>query len=426
MRHSDIFEAYAKLSEKEGIVKEAVEEEKSSSKSRYSKEQIETIEALYGVRPETIPGMEYENNLSEYAHPNAVVISDSYDKINGLVENITERQNIIINKILSKPPSGGLIQHKDASKGLGMQLIRIANDMDAADEEEIRLLADECFDALQKKAQWYNTLSDWAHKAVDAVGGNGADKFVNDMGGVGEGAIAGAAIGAVLMAWTGPGVAVGAGIGAVVGGTAAALFNTSPKVKSVKENAKDLLDQMNDLKKSVPGEAAFFQTTEEDMAKLVASSDKYLVAMDLARTKYVKGQEASSSELQEITAAGKDFKTNVSEFGRLRDEFNRKNQAGAFATGKSGIPHLGFASDDIEDVEQSFSSLQSAIDGLIRTMGAITSKAETNTVPPKALSPDNAAPKPDNDSDGAKALKDLSSKGDGWAEAGRKFMESLN
>ncbi|CAN5950671.1 unnamed protein product [Sphagnum jensenii] len=265
--------------------------------------------------------------------------------------------------------------------------------MDLSDEEELRILADECLEEIAKEAAWYDDLSDWAHKAVNSIGGSNAEKAVNDVGGIGEGALAGAAtgalIGAVVTSWGGPlslaGASAGGLIGGAIGGIVAAIGNTSPKVKNIKENAKDLLDQMNDLKKSVPEEAAFFSEVESTMAKLTDSSSRYLAAMDVLRSHYVSGsKEESPSETKAVFDATADFKKSIDQVSRLRNEFNRKNQVGAFANAKSSIPHFGLVADDIEDVDQSFQSLQVAIDDLNKQMTGVANKTSDKVQEAKA------------------------------------------
>ena len=378
LRNSDMFDAYAKLAEETGLIKTAKEDHKKyrdSVSARCGSDDISTIEALYGLKIES--PIEYENCIMEYAHPNAVVISDSYDKINGLVENNIERHNIIVNKIMSKAPSGSLILHKDAVRNLKMQLIRIGNDMDNADEEEIRVLADDCLEELNKTAGWWDDAKDWLH------GKSGKDTM--DTANIGAGALAGATsgalIGAIITSWAGPLSLAGAGagglIGGAIGGISSAIFNTAPKVMSIQENAKDLLDQMKDLQKSAPSEDAFFKQVENVMIMLTNSSKKYASHLDLAKSKYIKNEKSSESELKEISDDTKELIADIEMVSKLKETFNEKNKMGLFSAAKSSIPHFGLVADDIEDVEQSFASLDSAIENLKKVMGNITTKAES-------------------------------------------------
>lgn len=393
-RTSDIFESYIKLSnEKEGIVKSASEEKESKELKKYKdsvsarvgSDTMETIEALYGVKLETIKGMEYEQNIAEVAHPNAVVISPSYDKLNGLVENINERHNIIRNKIMSKAPSGTPLLLKDAHKDLMMSLIRIGNDMDNFEEDDLRILADDCIEGLKKKADWMDSLNDLGHKAVDFIGGNKADRFVNDIGGVGEGAAAGAITGALLTSWSGPGALIGAGAGGLLGGIVGYLFNTSPKLKNIRENAKDLQDQLGDLKRAVPEESVFFGQVEGMIASLVKSSDDYLSALNIVHFKETKGESASQAEMDEVKKDTTAFVSAIGTFDRVRNVFIAKTKEGAFVKAIRSIPLPGIA-NDVEDVGDAFNTLAVAIDNLKATMTGVVNKAvvdakKTPTVP---------------------------------------------
>jgi hypothetical protein len=159
-RHSEIFDAYEKIaiesglvSSDEELVKKAAEERKDSpAMKRYKKspapragsDDISTIEALYGVKCDNT--VNYEHNIFENAHPNAVIIGPAYDRMNGLIENPNERQNFIINQIMNKTPNGNLTQHRYAKEELLMELIRVANDLDARGNESLRKLADHCIE----------------------------------------------------------------------------------------------------------------------------------------------------------------------------------------------------------------------------------------------------------------------------------------
>src|SRR6185436_13688028 len=106
MNRSEIFYNFVKIAQDKGMISEDAPEKakkKLSKDHRADSLDISAIEALYGVKPNTPKDMEYKRNIIEDAHPNSVVVSPAYDKLNGLVENDQERQNIILN-ILSKNP----------------------------------------------------------------------------------------------------------------------------------------------------------------------------------------------------------------------------------------------------------------------------------------------------------------------------------
>lgn len=128
---SDIWDIFVKFSEENRLFAISTTQEDKSK------------ENLYNLKPETSKGMEYDNNISYYAHPNAVVVAPSYDKLNGLVENLNERQNIILN-IVNKNNDGHLNQKKYAQQELILSLVRLGNYLDNSDQDELRLLADAC------------------------------------------------------------------------------------------------------------------------------------------------------------------------------------------------------------------------------------------------------------------------------------------
>jgi hypothetical protein len=160
MPKEDIFNEYAKIAVETGLVKVAKEDSSISKKSKNTRldySSSEAIQALYGIKPDGNESANYEKNIAEYAHPNSVVISPAHDKINGLVENINERQNIMLN-IVNDPTNGHLNQRKYAKSELVQALVRVANDMDNKDEEELRILADFCIENTIKKSADDNPL----------------------------------------------------------------------------------------------------------------------------------------------------------------------------------------------------------------------------------------------------------------------------
>ena len=141
MRRSEIFNEFVKIAEDNGIVSD-------DKNPRYDSLSISDIEKLYGVMPEQ--DVKYKKNIMEVAHPESLIISPAYDKINGLVENNIERQNIILN-IVNKNNNGFLTQHRYAEKELLLSLVKIANDLDNKDKDDLRSLADTCIGQIHNK-----------------------------------------------------------------------------------------------------------------------------------------------------------------------------------------------------------------------------------------------------------------------------------
>jgi len=154
MRRSEIFDNFVKIAQEKGLVAEDAPEKakkKLESNPRADSQSIKDIEALYGVKPDAPKGMEYKRNIIEDAHPESVVISPSYDKLNGLVENNNERQDIILN-IVNKQNNGQLTNHKYAAEQeLLLSLVRLGNELDNNNNEELRVLADTCLEQLSSE-----------------------------------------------------------------------------------------------------------------------------------------------------------------------------------------------------------------------------------------------------------------------------------
>lgn len=150
MSKSEIFDSFVKIAEEQGLTSKD-SKKKLEETGRAGSDDISTIEALYGVKPDSAKGADYKKNIMEVAHPNSVVISPSYDKLNGLVENNIERQNILLH-IVNKTPDGISTQRKYAQKELILALVRAGNDLDNHNQDKLRSLADHCLiQASEKK-----------------------------------------------------------------------------------------------------------------------------------------------------------------------------------------------------------------------------------------------------------------------------------
>src|SRR5271156_3914089 len=99
MNRSDIFESFVKVAQEKGLISKAehaehTEKDFSATNPRMDSLSIEQIGKLYNTKPKMPKDMEYDHNIMEDAHPDPLVISPSYDKLNGLIENEIEGQNI--------------------------------------------------------------------------------------------------------------------------------------------------------------------------------------------------------------------------------------------------------------------------------------------------------------------------------------------
>jgi hypothetical protein len=170
MSRSEIFDSFVKIAQEKGMISNdsSAAKKKLEQTGRADSLDISAIEALYGVKPDSPKSMDYKSNIMEAAHPNSVVVSPSYDKLNGLVENNIERQNIILH-IMQKTPDGLLTQRKYAEQELIMSLVRIANDLDNHDQEELRSLADTCLLQASQKKKLTKTAQDPITLSIIAI-----------------------------------------------------------------------------------------------------------------------------------------------------------------------------------------------------------------------------------------------------------------
>lgn len=145
MKRSEIFDSFVKIAQEKGMISNDSNDSKKKLEQtgRADSLDADAIAALYGVRPDASKAMDYKQNIMEVAHPNSIVVSPSYDKLNGLVESEQERQNILL-RIVNKTPDGLSTQRKYAEKELTLALVRLANNFDNINQDKLRKLADSC------------------------------------------------------------------------------------------------------------------------------------------------------------------------------------------------------------------------------------------------------------------------------------------
>lgn len=156
---SDIFDEYARIALKNGLIKNAEEDSKKSKEAleknpRAGSDDMSTIELLYGVKPKPAKDMDYKRNIIEIAHPETVIISPAHDKINGRMGNGNENQDTVINSLKLKQRSGNAFHKKyaDQKQKLLLSLIKAANTLEKTNNEKLICLADDCAIQLNKKA----------------------------------------------------------------------------------------------------------------------------------------------------------------------------------------------------------------------------------------------------------------------------------
>lgn len=91
-------------------------------------------------------------NIIEEAHPEKAIVQNSYDPIQGLVENENERQNIIINILQQPHENAQLINKKYSETQLLLSLLKVAN---TTENDELKTLAYACKNQIEKKAYYW-------------------------------------------------------------------------------------------------------------------------------------------------------------------------------------------------------------------------------------------------------------------------------
>jgi hypothetical protein len=156
MSKSEVFSNFLKIAEEKGMIPlDAPDKakEKLERSPRWDSLDISAIEALYGVKSDLPKDNQYTRNIGEDAHPSSVILSPAHDKLNGLVENDNERQDILLH-IVQKTPDGLSTHRKYAKQDLVLALVRIANDLDNRNQEKLRKLADTCLEQATIKKAW--------------------------------------------------------------------------------------------------------------------------------------------------------------------------------------------------------------------------------------------------------------------------------
>ncbi len=154
--NSEIFDEYAKIAIKQGLIKNDLikKAEGSEPNPRYDSLTQADIASLYGVEPDG-----KKDHIIDQAHPESIIIAPAYDRVNGLVENLLERQDII-HSIVTKPNHGKHIQERyvRAHEELVNELVKAAFMLDQNSQEELMALADDCALRLVKTADTWGDI----------------------------------------------------------------------------------------------------------------------------------------------------------------------------------------------------------------------------------------------------------------------------
>ena len=149
LKRSEIFENFAKIALEKGLIEnkiiskaEAMTQEDKYKDSEYKK----NIEALYHVDLDKV-------NILESAHPKTVIVGPSYDKVNSVVENLTERHNVMVGIVNKTPGSDNPgVKYASSYNDLLLELVRVGYSMDNKNQDDLRILADSCSTRITKEA----------------------------------------------------------------------------------------------------------------------------------------------------------------------------------------------------------------------------------------------------------------------------------
>jgi len=144
---NEVFNNYVKIALEKGLIKKSEEKEPANTNKDYA----ETVKALYGL---DIKLNDSDKDIIEQAHPEKVIIAPSYDRVNGLVENVRERQDIMVG-IVNKRPNGNLTMHRYAEcyKDLLNELVALGFRMQNEGKNDLMKLADSCSVKLNEKVE---------------------------------------------------------------------------------------------------------------------------------------------------------------------------------------------------------------------------------------------------------------------------------
>lgn len=143
MRKSEILENYIKLAQEQNLpkVEDTTRLTMGELTEAQKKERAKKLLSLYNLEKE-LNGEKYDFNIVEIAHPEPAVVMQSYDKVNGLVENVNERSSIM-QDIAKRTPTGQGMPKKYAQE-LTLALVRVANELDNSNHQDLMRLADVC------------------------------------------------------------------------------------------------------------------------------------------------------------------------------------------------------------------------------------------------------------------------------------------
>ncbi len=161
-RESEIFNEYVKLAEHQGLVKES-----DYADARIGTDTPSVIEMLYGVRPNDEKKNQTYSPLLDQAHPDPAVVAPAHDRMDGVVEDLKQRQSIMT-QIALKTPDGALIHRRfiQAHDDLLNSLVRAGFTLDNEQQPELQKMADGCTDELVKSSIAWLAALPWIARGL--------------------------------------------------------------------------------------------------------------------------------------------------------------------------------------------------------------------------------------------------------------------
>lgn len=297
---SDIFNEYAKIAINQNLIKEA--EPTKEHNPRYDSLDLEAIQMLYGVKPNGD-----EKHIVEQAHPQPALVAPAYDKVNGLVENQLEQQNLM-HQIVTKPNHGKHVQERyvKAHQELINEVVKIGFMLDHKNEEQLMRFADTCAEALVNKP-----LLKKADTFTDILG-----QVSSILGPAAAGIITGVAFS------SGPiGIAVGAGLlGAV-----AAVNHFGYVDKGALGNAQTAAEELKDIIKD-KDEGVGLESKIQEMITLV---NDFISKNQAASQMIVEDEEDiknAEKVIEEYSDVGKKLLSNIPSWINLLEAAREKDK----------------------------------------------------------------------------------------------------
>lgn len=239
---SEIFNTYAQIMLDQGLISEAEDQ----ANPRYDSVTLSDIELLYGIKPNGD-----DDKILEKAHPEPVVIAPAYDRVNGLVENLQERHNIMCG-IARKPNNALLTQHRyvEAHNELLNEVIKVGFLLDSQNDEALTILADSCAERITKVA-----------------------------------ALPPLVIAGII-----------AGVAALVGGERAVFSSNNPKSQGIKQDAQRTMIELDEAIDDYPQLKGPLGPVIDNVHKLSQLADNFIAYNDLIVASLLKVSSATTPE----------------------------------------------------------------------------------------------------------------------------------